>query len=382
MREKGFGAGAGAGQENAGSGRRPRAPSVVVRKAPKKAPAVVVRKAEKAKKAPAPKRAPKKAAKAAKPRGRPRKTAPAAAPAETEEDAAGPEEDDATEGSPLPAPAPARAAAPAKRPAAAAAPAAPPAKRPGSASGGGGAWGAGGGGSGVAELRAPPAYRDDAPYRSTRAFAAEVAPAAVGVRGGGASESQGFYQLRASYRELEQKYKDLKVAKIAQVKALLEEQSENLAQQGEASKKLVDVWRAEAERQAGVVRELTAAQAQSAGVDAEAHRALEAEAAQLREEAQRAAGGLGYLLGLRAEALPQGGFQYRHPGTGFTFQVVPASSVFDDDDDGFAEGDVAYVPVQLGTMCDSLPDFLREEIAIEKHQRGKLISNLLKHLPC
>ncbi len=369
-------------QENAGSGRRPRAPSVVVRKAPKKAPAVVVRKAEKAKKAPAPKRAPKKApaAKAAKPRGRPRKAAPVSAPAPVEVESEAPEEDEVTEGAP--APAPERVVATAKRPAPAPAPAAPPAKRPGSASGGGSAWGAGGERSGAAELRPPPAYRDDAPYRSARAFAAEVAPAVVGVRGGGASESQGFYQLRASYRELEQKYKDLKVAKIAQVKALLEEQSENLAQQGEASKKLVEVWRAEAERQAGVVRELTAAQAQSAGVDAEAHRALEVEAAQLREEAQQAAGGLGYLLGLHSEALPRGGFQYRHPGTGFTFQFVPAVSVFDDDEDGFAEGDVAYVPVQLGTMCDSLPDFLREEIAIEAHQRGKLISNLLKHLPC
>merc|ERR1711903_160061 len=197
----------------------------------------------------------------------------------------------------------------------------------------------------------------------------------MGRTGGGASDSQGFYQLRASYRELEQKYKDLKVAKIAQVKALLEEQSENLAQQGEASKKLVEVWRSEAERQAGLVRELTAAQAQSAGVDAEAHRSLEAEAERLREKAQRSSGSMEYLLVLQTESLPGGGYQYRHPGTGFTFQVVPAASVFDEDD-------VAYVPMQLGTMCDSLPDFLREEIAIDAQQRGKLISNLLKHLPC
>ena len=383
---QGFGQGPGEGQENAGQGRRPRAPSVVVRKAPKKAPALVVRKAEKAKKAPAPKKVPKKASKmirsapaAPKPRGRPKKVPPRAV---LEPEVGEVEEDEVTEGAPAPAPA--------KRPAPAPSPAAPPAKRPTGASGGGAlaGWrgageGGGAGGGGTAEAPVPaPTYRD-AVYGGARPVAVEAPPAAAGVRtGGGASDSQGFYQLRANYRDLEQKYKDLKVAKIAQVKALLEEQSENLAQQGEASKKLVEVWRSEAERQAGLVRELTAAQAQSAGVDAEAHRSLEAEAERLREKAQRSSGSMEYLLGLQTESLPGGGYQYRHPGTGFTFQVVPAASVFDEDDDGFAEDDVAYVPMQLGTMCDSLPDFLREEIAIDAQQRGKLISNLLKHLPC
>ena len=355
----------------------------MVRKVPKKAPTVVVRKAEKAKKAPVPKKAPKKASKkvpaAPKPRGRPKKVP---APAMLEPEVGEVEDDEVTEGAPAPVPA--------KRPAPAPSPAAPPAKRPTGASGGGAVagWrgvgeGGGAGLGGTAEAPVPaPTYRD-AVYGGARPFAVEVLPAAAGVRpGGGASDSQGFYQLRANYRELEQKYKDLKVAKIAQVKALLEEQSANLAQQGEASKKLVEVWRSEAERQAGLVRELTAAQARSAGVDAEAHRSLEAEAERLREEAQRSSGSMEYLLGLQTDALPRGGYQYRHPGTGFTFQVVPAASVFDEDDDGFAEDDVAYVPVQLGTMCDSLPDFLREEIAIDAQQRGKLISNLLKHLPC
>ena len=146
---QGFGQGPGEGQENAGQGRRPRAPSVVVRKAPKKAPALVVRKAEKAKKAPAPKKVPKKASKmirsapaAPKPRGRPKKVPPRAV---LEPEVGEVEEDEVTEGAPAPAPA--------KRPAPAPSPAAPPAKRPTGASGGGALAGWRGAGEGGAMPR-------------------------------------------------------------------------------------------------------------------------------------------------------------------------------------------------------------------------------------
>ena len=204
---------------------------------------------------------------------------------------------------------------------------------------------------------------------------------------GPAQDTSGFYELRAQYRELEQKYKDLKNAKISHVKAILNEQSDNIAKHSEASAKLAHVWREEAERQAalgemqsGRLQELE----REVGRLREEHGREKEELRQRVEQSKQGSASLDYLTGFTAEAIEGSeGFTYTHPDSGFKFMLRPAAEVFqDDDDEGDLENeDLGYVPLEFGTLEKGLlPGYLADEITIPGRQKARLFSIMFAKL--
>lgn len=202
---------------------------------------------------------------------------------------------------------------------------------------------------------------------------------------GPAQDTSGFYELRAQYRELEQKYKDLKNAKISHVKAILNEQSDNIAKHSEASAKLAHVWREEAERQAAL-GELQSGRLQElereVGRLREEHGREKEELRQRVEQSKQGSASLDYLTGFTAEAIAGSeGFTYTHPDSGFKFMLRPAAEVFQDDDGDLENEDLGYVPVEFGALEKGLlPGYLADEITIPGRQRARLFSIMFAKL--
>ena len=69
------------------------------------------------------------------------------------------------------------------------------------------------------------------------------------------SDQPSACHLQAQYQELQQKYADLKAAKIGELQQMLDEQNEHMQRNSAAAQELALKWQHEAERQAEIVKE-------------------------------------------------------------------------------------------------------------------------------
>jgi hypothetical protein len=228
--------------------------------------------------------------------------------------------------------------------------------------------------------------------------------------GSNTSESSVLKDLLEQYNEIKTKYHELKSSRMSHVQSMLEEQSQNVMRQQEASEKLIKHWKQEAYKQADMINlaveesvkecqdKLVYLSNKKDQLEMQA-RDLNQEIEELKEENSRLKMGkhgasvenssafdsflLPLLTGLDVlNSQKKDTYRITHARTGFSFEMDCSNISESSANKSSDSSDIGYTPVSFGTLDAKLPEYLKEEIYFDKSQVPMLLNKILSTVSC